>query len=448
MSFIWFRPAGPLRTREQVATEVHAVSVARGLDELATAIALITIATEVGADDEEGNPQWWCPCNDANPQSHGYPYDSQSNDGRSVGYFQQQYGPGREPWWGTTESMMTLSEAANEFLSRLSEDYASAAGNPALAGQFAQQVQGSSFPDRYAAKWDEAHEVMARALAPAPAEPAAPAPAPTPQPEAPVGDRPDFNEYANWTTNFQSRGTTKVDLFLLHTQEGAGNADSLAKFLNSTEGGPNPVSYHYTISEDPNDHGVTVVDVVNTDAASWSVGNSNDRAINLCFAGSSANWSRDEWMLQSRAIDVAAYLAAQDCKRYGIYPRVIPGPNYNSDPPGISDHRYCSDYLQDGNNHVDVGDGFPWDYFAERVAFWAAPAAPEPSPVPPPAPAPEPSPVPEPTTAPAAADPFQEFLDTASDRALLVYIAAQLGPGDLTWASKGSTLRDKVWSLN
>jgi hypothetical protein len=27
--------------------------------------------------------------------------------------------------------------------------------------------------------------------------------------------------------------------------------------------------------------------------------------------------------------------------------------------------------LKDGT-HTDVGDNFPWDYFAERVAFWAA----------------------------------------------------------------------------
>jgi hypothetical protein len=38
------------------------------------------------------------------------------------------------------------------------------------------------------------------------------------------------------------------------------------------------------------------------------------------------------------------------------------------------------------------------------------------------------------------------FPQNLSDRELLEYIAAQLGPGDPTWASKGMTLRDKVWS--
>ncbi|QSM02984.1 Uncharacterised protein [Mycobacteroides abscessus subsp. abscessus] len=40
MSFVEF-DATPLRTREQVAREVHAVALDKGLDELASAIALI-----------------------------------------------------------------------------------------------------------------------------------------------------------------------------------------------------------------------------------------------------------------------------------------------------------------------------------------------------------------------------------------------------------------------
>ena len=48
MSFTSFSDR-PLLTREEIARQVHAVSLRRGLDELATVIALMTIATEVGA---------------------------------------------------------------------------------------------------------------------------------------------------------------------------------------------------------------------------------------------------------------------------------------------------------------------------------------------------------------------------------------------------------------
>jgi N-acetyl-anhydromuramyl-L-alanine amidase AmpD len=369
MSFVW-KAAQPLKAPEQVAAEVLEVALARGLDQLAAVLAVMCIAQESG---------FWCPWNAADPTSKNYPNDSQSDDGRSVGYFQQQNGragetvTGSDNWWGPMSQRMDLKQSCNEFLARLEDNYGEADNNPARAGQFIQNVQRSAYPDAYTKHWDRAWQLVRAAAAGA-------------QPPSNGGtsvpdNRPDFNEYPNWTRNNSPRGGRRPDLFLLHTQEGDGNADSLSRFLRSTEGGSNPVSYHYTISEDYTDHGVTVVDVVDTDFASWSVGNSNWRSINLCFAGSRASWSRQQWLKQSRAIDVAAYLAVQDCKKYGIDMRVI-APPYPSDPPGISDHRYCTQHLRDGNDHTDVGDQFPWDVFAAAIAKYAGEAPP---PQPPPA---------------------------------------------------------------
>lgn len=174
MSFLWLADK-PLKTREQIAREVHAVSLSRGLDELATVLALMCISVEVGANDKNGNPQWWCPWNAADPDSKNYPYDSQSNDGRSVGYFQQQKGPKGELWWGSSRDEMTLSIAANNFLDRLSDQYVNANGNPVSAGEFVANVQqcAPQYRYRYATKWDEAWSVLRRALG-------APSPAPAP----------------------------------------------------------------------------------------------------------------------------------------------------------------------------------------------------------------------------------------------------------------------------
>jgi predicted chitinase len=195
-------------------------------------------------------------------------------------------------------------------------------------------------------------------------------------------NRPDFNEYANWTKNNESRGGTKVDLWLIHTQEAGGGdnaADDLSRFIRSTEGSPNPRSYHYCISQ-ASDGGVTVVDCVDTDFAAWAVGNSNDRSINLCFAGSKVAWSREQWLTQGKAIDVAAYIAVQDCRKYGVPLKVIPPP-YASGPPGIADHKFCKEKLHDGNDHTDVGDNFPWDVFGTAVNKYATGQAPDAPPV-------------------------------------------------------------------
>lgn len=138
--------------------------------------------------------------------------------------------------------------------------------------------------------------------------------------------RPDFNEFPIWSRNNSPR-SGKPTMFLLHTQEGGGGdaaAENLAKWFQNG----NSVSYHYTISQ-ASDGGVTVVDCVDTDRASWSVGNANSISINLCFAGSRAAWTREQWLKQGNAIDVAAYLAVQDAKKYGFSTLVVPPPYTN-----------------------------------------------------------------------------------------------------------------------
>ena len=187
--------------------------------------------------------------------------------------------------------------------------------------------------------------------------------------DAVADNRPDFNEFPIWSPNNQSRNGTKVDLFILHTQEGGGGdaaAESLANYLANPA---NQVSYHYTISQ-ASDGGVTVIDCVDTDDASWSVLDANNRSINLCFAGSKASWTRADWMKQAKAIDVAAYLAVQDCKKSGIPTTVLGFGGGYTQGAGITDHRYVTDVLGVGS-HTDVGSGFPKDFFAAAVVKYA-----------------------------------------------------------------------------
>lgn len=314
------------------------------------------------------------------PASMSIPHDAVGSDGFSVGLFQQQV-VGPPWWWGDAATCMDPTLSAGLFYGRLAKlNYNDTSQSP---GSFAQAVQQSAFPDRYDQRFGDAVTLYNRL-----------------QGAAPVTDpnRPDYNEYPKWCDNNQGRSGTTIDLWLIHTEEGDSNADGLADFLISTTGGSNPVSYHYTISEDPNDRGVTVVDVVDTDDACWAVGNSNDRSINLCFAGSYASWTRSQWLAQSNAIDVAAYLCVQDCQKYGIAIKVL-APPYNSDPPGISDHKYCTQWLKDGNTHTDVGNNFPWDVFAAAVAKYAGKV-----------PAPTPAPVPQPMPDPVPGDPLNEIL--------------------------------------
>ncbi|MGW4718889.1 glycoside hydrolase domain-containing protein [Nocardia sp. NPDC004260] len=178
----------------------------------------------------------------------------------------------------------------------------------------------------------------------------------TPTLEAPIVTAPQYTELDRMGESASSRHGAQIENFLLHTQEGNGTAESLANYLNNPANG---VSYHYTVRD-----GI-VVDVVDTDLASWSVLDANPKTINLCFAGSRAAWSREDWMAIREDIRIAAWLAVQDAKKYGFDPYVIAPPYERRS--GISDHRYVTECLGIGT-HTDVGPNFPWDVFSADVA--------------------------------------------------------------------------------
>ena len=346
------------------------------------------------------------------PGSLALPHDAVGSDGMSVGPFQQQVIMGNGWWWGPVEVCQDPTGSARLFFQRL-------AGLPyqgttdTAAGAIAQSIQRSAYPDRYAQRMAEAQAIYDRL-----ANTTGGTPVPAPDP-----NRPDFNEFAIWSPSTSDRGGKKPTMFLLHTQEGGGGdaaAENLANYLANPA---NQVSYHYTISQ-ASDGGVTVVDCADTDEASWSVGNANAVSINLCFAGSRASWTREQWLTQAHAIDVAAYLAVQDCRKYGI-PTTVIAPPYTGRIPGISDHRYVTKVLGDGT-HTDVGDGFPWDVFAAAVAMYAGTAPTEP-----------------------AAPTVRRFPDDWTDRELLIEVLRQLrGPTLAGWPQLGGrTLVDSVAEL-
>ena len=115
-----------------------------------------------------------------------------------------------------------------------------------------------------------------------------------------------------------SRDGAEVLWFVLHTEDGnSPSARGLARYLSNNE---RKVSYHYTVDNDGH-----VYNVVDTNQYANSVLQpGNSKSINLAFAGSWASWSRQTWFDRMRhGIDVAAYIAVRDARRYGLQTRVI-----------------------------------------------------------------------------------------------------------------------------
>lgn len=358
MSFVW-KADHRLFSPEQVARQVHEVSLGRGLDDLASVLALMCIRQE---------SDFWCPWNRADPSSEEYDHDSESNDGRSVGYFQQQNGaPGealaandRNNWWGDMSSRMDLKRSTDQFLARLSEDYHSV-NSPSQASEFISNVQHprADLRGAYGKHWDFCWDLLRRVQAQGPVAPVPPV-NPVPVPVSVL--RPAFDERQMFGKGRQPRTRPPINFFL-HTQEpeSDASAEDLARYCQ----GQNGVSYHYTGRD-----GI-VYDVVDTDLAAWAVLSANAFSINFCFAGSSRYMSRQVWLDKyGRDIEIAAYLAVQDARKYGFSTEVIAPPYAGLARPGISDHAYVTEKLGIGD-HSDVGPNFPWDVYKGHVNRFA-----------------------------------------------------------------------------
>lgn len=184
----------------------------------------------------------------------------------------------------------------------------------------------------------------------------------------PAGQVPPAFRTINLFGNASSPRTRTPINFLLHTEQGGGqnpteDAERLARYCNNTANG---VSYHYSLRAGK------LVQMVPLNRASWSVLDANAFTINLCFAGSYAGWTRQEWIDNCRDdIRIAAYIAVRDCKAAGI-PLTVIAPPYRRGA-GISDHAYVTRALGIGT-HTDVGAFFPWDLFAADIRAFANPA--------------------------------------------------------------------------
>lgn len=360
MAFTQFLQDDPLYSREQIMQ--WAIEVADELDmpdkRGACIIAGIAVAQEVGVRDNDPpyERRFWCPANYRDADSFNFPHDSISDDGRSVGVLQQQKGPNGELWWGSTKDQMTPKLAITTFMTRLKKLGYSAA-NAQLANNAAQGVQQSGVPNAYAQWFDDITALYAKVAASAVVS----------NPDTSQGSStPKFfveNNIIGQANNFQNRYGQKPRLFVLHTEEGGMWGKDLAAWMAN-----NGVSYHYAVDPDG-----TAWDLIDTDYASWSVLDANNFSINLVFASSYSNWSRIEWLSKmGGGIKTAAYLAVQDCKKYGIPIQLLVGNNYSKlrTQGGITDHNGITVGLGIGN-HTDVGKNFPWDVFLGYVQQFA-----------------------------------------------------------------------------
>lgn len=175
------------------------------------------------------------------------------------------------------------------------------------------------------------------------------------------------------------------------------SAERLAQYNNEPG---NRGSYHMGVDE----HG-NVIRQVNDRGGTWSVGNQgNNEAIHICMAGTTAHWTREQWMTKTTLLLKTAQVVAHTALFHGIPIRRITADQTRAGSWGINGHWDWTKALGgsthwDPGGYPDTGGGFPWDIFMELVQQEAdkimGTNKPEPAPEEPTdEPAPQPSPLP------------------------------------------------------
>jgi peptidoglycan hydrolase-like protein with peptidoglycan-binding domain len=123
----------------------------------------------------------------------------------------------------------------------------------------------------------------------------------------------------------------------------------------------------------------TTLTVVDDTEAAWCILSGNAHTLNVCFAGSFAAWTRDQWLANDGMLRQAAQVIADWGHAYNIpLNRRLPSSEVLTGQ-GIIDHHDWTIGANDGT-HTDCGPNFPWDIFLGYVngsapVAQAAPAA-------------------------------------------------------------------------
>ncbi|WP_245830459.1 DUF4185 domain-containing protein [Mycobacterium numidiamassiliense] len=181
---------------------------------------------------------------------------------------------------------------------------------------------------------------------------------------------PDFEEHTDLKSPYSDSRKAKILWFVLHTEDG--NSKSARNHANYLCDNNAQASYHYTV--DNNGQVYNIVDTAKLANSVFEPGNS--KSVNLCFAGSWASWSAQDWFdNMQHGIDVAAYIAVRDTRRYHLETRVISPEEAKNGGAGITDHNGVRIATGEGD-HTDVGPNFPWNYFRQKLSEYAGDVAP------------------------------------------------------------------------
>lgn len=171
-----------------------------------------------------------------------------------------------------------------------------------------------------------------------------------------------------WSPNKYTGAATECRWLVIHTQQGRGTARGLAGYCSQRS---SEVSYHDAVDEKE------MIQMVPYADAPWSAGNANTVAEHMCFGGSFAEWTREQWldpgkdadgvnqdmMMWRGALWVAWRAQVNDIPLVWVSDGVPPRSR------GVTGHGNLGAW---GGGHTDPGSSFPKDILIERAKYLQA----------------------------------------------------------------------------
>lgn len=121
---------------------------------------------------------------------------------------------------------------------------------------------------------------------------------------------------------------------------------------------------------------------INTRGVPWSTGNiGNNQGIHVCIAGSTAHWTREQWLNRLPLLKHVAYVARREADINGIPIRKIDDRQLLAGSWGVTGHHdwskaYGGSTNWDPGGYPDTAGGFPWDVFIDLMGEAVALEAP------------------------------------------------------------------------
>lgn len=135
-------------------------------------------------------------------------------------------------------------------------------------------------------------------------------------------------------------------------------------------------SYHLGV-----DDSARTVRMVNDRGGTWSTGNQgNNRAIHVCMAGTTAHWTREQWLSKPRLLNRTAEVVAHELKYHGLPAHRLNADDLQASRLGWGGHGDCTVAWGSSSNwdpggyagrytagQLTLAGGFPWDHMQTLI---------------------------------------------------------------------------------